>query len=153
MAVKLAGTGSSRYSLGQNSDINVTPFVDIMLVLLIVFMVAIPVATLSINLDLPPATPPPPGQIVKAPTFVSLLDGGQLLIVNPDRGQQTTSLGQLANGLLLNLGPDARTKSVLIRANRTVRYGDFMGVVNQLQADGFYKVALITEGNGAQGST
>ncbi len=124
-----------------------------MLVLLIVFMVAIPVATLSINLDLPPATPPPPGQIVKPPTFVSLLDGGQLLIVNPDRGQQQTSLGQLANGLLLNLGPDARTKSVLIRANRTVRYGDFMGVVNQLQADGFYKVALITEGNGAQGAS
>ncbi len=149
MAVKLASGGSSKYSLGQNSDINVTPFVDIMLVLLIVFMVAIPVATLSINLDLPPATPPPPGQIVKPPTFISLLDGGQMMIVNPDRGQQRTDLSQLANSLLLNLGADARDKPVLIRANRTVRYGDFMAVVNQLQADGFFKVALITEGNGA----
>ncbi len=118
--------------------------------LLIVFMVAIPVATLSINLDLPPATPPPPGAPPpKPPTFISLLDGGQMMIVNPDRGQQRTDLGQLANGLLTNLGPDARSRSVLIRANRTVRYGDFMAVVNQLQADGFYKVALITEGPGA----
>ena len=148
MAVKLAGSGSSKYSLGQNSDINVTPFVDIMLVLLIVFMVAIPVATLSINLDLPPATPPPKGVVPKPPTFISLLDGGRMLIVNPDRGQQNTSLDQLANSLLLNLGPAARDQPVLIRANRTVRYGDFMAVVNQLQADGFFKVALITEGNG-----
>jgi biopolymer transport protein ExbD len=149
MAVKLASGGSSKYDLGQNSDINVTPFVDIMLVLLIVFMVAIPVATLSINLDLPPATPPPPGVKPKPPTFISLLDGGQMLIVNPDRGQQPTNLGSLGAGLLTNLGPDARTQSILIRANRTVRYGDFMAVVNQLQAEGFYKVALITEGPGA----
>ncbi len=148
MAVKLSGGGSSKYNLGQNSDINVTPFVDIMLVLLIVFMVAIPVATLSINLDLPPATPPPKGVVPKPPTFISLLDGGRMLIVNPDRGQQNTSLDQLANSLLLNLGPAARDQPVLIRANRTVRYGDFMAVVNQLQADGFFKVALITEGNG-----
>ena len=152
MAVKLASGGSNRYSLGQNSDINVTPFVDIMLVLLIVFMVAIPVATLAIKIDLPPATPPPPGQHPKPPTFISLLDGGQMVIVNPDRGQQTTSLDQLANGLLLNVGPDARDKSILIRANRSVRYGDFMAVVNQLQADGFFKVALITEGNGGGAS-
>ena len=148
MAAKLAGGAKSKYDLGQNSDINVTPFVDIMLVLLIVFMVAIPVATLSINLDLPPATPPPPGVIPKPPTFISLLDGGRMLIVNPVRGQQNTSLDQLANSLLLNLGPAARDQPVLIRANRTVRYGDFMAVVNQLQADGFFKVALITEGNG-----
>ena len=147
MAAKLAGGAKSKYDLGQNSDINVTPFVDIMLVLLIVFMVAIPVATLSINLDLPPATPPPPGVIPKPPTFISLLDGGRMLIVNPVRGQQNTSLDQLANSLLLNLGPAARDQPVLIRANRSVRYGDFMAVVNQLQADGFFKVALITEGN------
>ena len=148
MAVKLSSGGSSKYSLGQNSDINVTPFVDIMLVLLIVFMVAIPVATLSINLDLPPATPPPPGVHPKPPTFISMLDGGQMIIVNPDRGQQPTSLGQLANALVLNLGANARDQPVLIRANRSVRYGDFMAVVNQLQAEGFFKVALITEGNG-----
>ncbi len=148
MAAKVSGGPKSKYDLGQNSDINVTPFVDVMLVLLIVFMVAIPVATLAIKVDLPPATPPPPGAPPpKPPTFISILDGGQMMIVNPDRGQQRTSLDQLASGLLTNIGADARDKSILIRANRTVRYGDFMAVVNQLQADGFYKVSLITEGN------
>jgi len=148
MAAKLGGGGGKKpFDLGQNADINVTPFVDVMLVLLIVMMVAIPVATLAIKIDLPPATPPPPGVHPKPPTFISLLDGGQIMIVSPDRGQQRTTLDQLANGLLLNLGPDARNQSILIRANRTVRYGDFMAVVNQLQADAFYKVSLITEGN------
>jgi biopolymer transport protein ExbD len=148
MAVKLSSGGGSRYDLGQNADINVTPFVDIMLVLLVVFMVVIPVATLAIKIDLPPATPPPPGAHPKPPTFVSILDGGQLVVVNPDRGQQPTDLAHLASVLYTNVGYDVAHKSVLIRANRTVRYGDFMAVVNQLQADGLYNVALITEGNG-----
>jgi biopolymer transport protein ExbD len=65
MAAKLSGGGGGRFDLGQNSDINVTPFVDVMLVLLIIFMVAIPAATVSVKLDLPPAIPPPPGSKVE----------------------------------------------------------------------------------------
>lgn len=144
MAAKLSSGPKSRYDLGQNSDINVTPFVDIMLVLLIVFMVAIPVATLSIKVDLPPATVT--NTKPKPPTFISVLDGGRLMIVSPERGQQPVTLDGLSNGLLTNLGAGARDQSILIRANRSVRYGDFMAVVNQLQADGYYKVSLITEG-------
>ena len=149
MGVKLASGGGSKYSLGQNADINVTPFVDIMLVLLIVFMVAIPVATQAINLDLPPPEPPPPGQPPpKLPVYVSILDGGQLVVICPDRGQQSTDLSHLAATLYANMSVQAAHKSILIRANRSVRYGDFMSVVNQLQAEGLYNVALITEGNG-----
>ena len=85
----------------------------------------------------------------KPPTFVSLLDGGQIVVVNPDRGQQATDLSHLAAKLYENVGTEAAHHSILIRANRTVRYGEFMAVVNQLQADGLYNVALITEGNGA----
>jgi len=148
MAGKVSGGKKSRYDLGQNSDINVTPFVDVMLVLLIVFMVAIPVATLAIKVDLPPATVSPTHP--KPPTFISMYKTGQIVIHNGERStDQTTTLEQLSNGLVSNLGADARTQSILIRADRQVRYGDFMGVVNQLQADGFYKVSLITEGNGA----
>jgi biopolymer transport protein ExbD len=62
MAAKLSGGGGDRYSLGQNSEINVTPFVDILLVLLIIFMVAVPMAVTSIKIDLPPASPPPSGR-------------------------------------------------------------------------------------------
>ena len=59
MGSKLAGpAGQGGKTIAQNADINVTPFVDIMLVLLIIFMVAAPMATVSIKLDLPPATPP-----------------------------------------------------------------------------------------------
>jgi biopolymer transport protein ExbD len=149
MAIKLAGGGGSKYGLNQNADINVTPFVDIMLVLLIVFMVAIPVATQAIILDLPPPEPPKPGEPPPPPpTYVSILDGGQLVVVSPARGQQPTDLSHLAATLFANMTAQAAHKSILIRANRSVRYGDFMAVVNQLQAEGLYNVAVITEGPG-----
>ena len=66
MAAKLAGGGGGRYSLGQNSEINVTPFVDILLVLLIIFMVAAPLLSRPIALDLPTHSPkpPPPPEVV-----------------------------------------------------------------------------------------
>ena len=58
MAAKIGGGGGGKFDLGQNSDMNVTPFVDVMLVLLIIFMVTAPLATVSVKIDLPPATPP-----------------------------------------------------------------------------------------------
>ena len=94
MGAKLAGSGGSKYSLGQNSDINVTPFVDILLVLLIIFMVAVPMATVSIKLDLPPAVPPPPGAKPKEPTFISISKTGDLFI-----GGNATSLDRLGADL------------------------------------------------------
>jgi biopolymer transport protein ExbD len=143
MGAKLGGGGGGKFDLGQNSDINVTPFVDVMLVLLIIFMVAIPAATVSIKLDLPPAIPPPPGTKIKEPTLINIQQGGALYI-----GEQPTNLITLAGDLTRELtkqnemGPDAR---VYIRADRTVRYGDFMAVMNTLQENGFYQIALINE--------
>ena len=137
MGAKLAGSGGSKYSLGQNSDLNVTPFVDILLVLLIIFMVAVPMATVSIKLDLPPAVPPPPGAKPKEPTFISISKTGDLFI-----GGNATSLDRLGADLSAKID---RNEAVFIRADREVHYKDFMGVVNQLQTDGFYKVALINE--------
>src|SRR6201996_9398746 len=81
MAAKLGGAKGGKYSLGQNSDINVTPFVDIMLVLLIIFMVSIPPATIAIKVDLPPAlnNPNPPKT---KPTYISIHQDGQIVIVD-----------------------------------------------------------------------
>src|SRR5689334_7351363 len=90
MGAKLGGGGGNKFDLGQNSDMNVTPFVDVMLVLLIIFMVSIPAATVSIKLDLPPAIPPPPGTIVKEPILVNIQQGGALFI-----GDRATSLDGL----------------------------------------------------------
>ena len=146
MAAKVGGGGGGKYDLGQNSDINVTPFVDVMLVLLIVMMVAVPVATLAIKVDLPPAVASP--NKPKPPTFIEVFPNGQIDVFNGEKGQhQPTTLAYLAGSLFQNLGPGARTQSILIRADRATRYGDFMAVVNQLQTDGFYKVSLIIEGN------
>jgi biopolymer transport protein ExbD len=140
MGAKLGGGGGGKFDLGQNSDINVTPFVDVMLVLLIIFMVSIPVATVSIKLDLPPAIPPPPGTIVKEPTFINIQTGALFI------GQLPTTLDTLSADLGRVLAvPNPLEERVYIRADRDVRYGDFMAVMNQLQDSGYYQVALISE--------
>jgi biopolymer transport protein ExbD len=145
MGAKLGGGGGGRFDLGQNSDINVTPFVDVMLVLLIIFMVAIPAATVSIKLDLPPAVPPPPGTKVKEPVLINLQAGGSIFV-----GDHATSLDTLIPDLSAKLSADDPTipapqQRVYIRADKSVRYGDFMAVMNTLQGNGFYQVALINE--------
>src|SRR5947208_16439628 len=145
MGAKLGGGGGGKFDLGQNSDINVTPFVDVMLVLLIIFVVAIPAATVSIKLDLPPAIPPPPGTKVKEPVLINVQQGGGVFI-----GETPTNLDNLPADLSKKLAADDPTlpptqQRVYIRADKTVRYGDFMSVMNTLQGNGFYQVALINE--------
>jgi biopolymer transport protein ExbD len=145
MAAKLSGGGGRRFDLGQNSDINVTPFVDVMLVLLIIFMVSIPAATVSIKLDLPPAIPPPPGAKVEEPVLINIQQGGAVYI-----GDRATSQDGLVADLSQTLSQKDPSKAptdqrVYIRADRQVRYGDFMAVMNILQGNGFYQVALINE--------
>ena len=145
MAAKVGAKGGGKFDLGQNSDINVTPFVDVMLVLLIIFMVSIPAATVSIRLDLPPAVPPPPGTKVKEPTLINLQAGRKIFI-----GEVPTSLDALIADLSRQLVIDdpelpPTEQRVYIRADRDVRYGEFMEVMNDLQGNGFYQVALINE--------
>ncbi|MDZ4373827.1 MAG: biopolymer transporter ExbD [Phenylobacterium sp.] len=145
MGAKVGGGGGGKFDLGQNSDMNVTPFVDVMLVLLIIFMVSIPAATVSIKLDLPPAIPPPPGTVVKEPTLINIQRGRAVFI-----GEQGSSLERLIPDLSARLTLDDPTippteQRVYIRADRDVVYGDFMAVMNTLQGNGFYQVALINE--------
>ena len=140
MAAKLGGKTGGKYGLGQNSDINVTPFVDVMLVLLIIFMVSIPAATLAVKLDLPPAVDNP-AQVLKKPIYISIVSDTQIAIVDTP-----TTLDNLTNDLAGRLAvPDPKNETVLIRANKDVHYEQFMSVINKLQSDGFYKVSLITE--------
>jgi biopolymer transport protein ExbD len=152
MAAALAGGGKkNKFDLGQNSDINVTPFVDVMLVLLIIFMVTAPLATVSIKLDLPPAKAPPANQKQKPPTYISI-DNTGALSVSFATGPESTEMRPVANleglsaALAQSLGvPNPTGERVFIRAEQHVKYRRFMDVLNQLQSDGYLKIGLISE--------
>ncbi len=139
MAARLKSHVGDKYALGQNADINVTPFVDILLVLLIIFMVAVPLATVAIKVDLPPAVAPQTP--TKKPVFISIQKSGDLYIAD-----KQTSLTTLASDLSGAFGvPNATDQTVMIRADKDVKYNTFMGVVNKLQETGFFKIGLISE--------
>ena len=145
MAAKIGGGGGGKFDLGQNSDMNVTPFVDVMLVLLIIFMVVAPLATTSIRIDLPPATPPKDDK-GKPPTFISIQDSGQIFVSMGKTALKPSSMAGLASDLPVSLGVSNPTNErIFIRADRHVRYRQFMDVINQLQLDGYYKIGLIAE--------
>ncbi|MEG1452192.1 biopolymer transporter ExbD [Brevundimonas sp.] len=139
MGAKLGGNSGG---VSQNSEINVTPFVDIMLVLLIIFMVAAPMATVSIKLDLPPAVPSASNDKPKEPVYVSIQDGGDLYIAD-----QKTSLATLAADVCAAQGAVAncREERVFVRAQADVKYNQFMEVMNTLQENGMFKVGLLNE--------
>ena len=139
MATKIKQQGGKVEEL--NSDMNVTPFVDVMLVLLIIFMVAAPRATVSIRLDLPPASPPPPGEELKEPVFISIQDDTSLYVVDEE-----TTLENLIPAVNAALAvPNPREERIFVRANPDVMYERFMEVMNTLQANGYYKVGLLNE--------
>jgi TonB system transport protein ExbD (group 1) len=138
MAAKLSGSGGDKYNIEQNHDINVTPFVDVMLVLLIIFMVCAPLAIPSVKVDLPPAV----AQASKSPpkpVYITIEQNGNLHI-----GDHPTTLDDMGGDLKDAIGKrDPTRERVFIRADKETIYGDFMGVMNKLQDNGFYSVALI----------
>ena len=140
MGAKLSGPGGQGgKTIEQNADINVTPFVDIMLVLLIIFMVAAPMATVSMKLDLPPAEEPK--TIQKDPVYITVQESGSLFIA----GRQT-SLATLPADVCTALGGgDCRDQRVFVRAEPEVSYDRFMAVMNGLYGNGFTQVGLLNE--------
>jgi len=138
MAARLSAPGGA-FAIPQNAEINVTPFVDVMLVLLIIFMVAIPAATVSVKVDLPQAAAS--AEPTLPPTYVSLQQDGGLYI-----GDTPTTLAALPTDLARTLASaHPRAERIYIRADAGVRYGAFMTVMNTLKADGYERVALVSE--------
>jgi biopolymer transport protein ExbD len=140
MGAKLGGAGGGKFSIQQNSEINVTPFVDVMLVLLIIFMVAAPLATVSVKLELPAAVAPV-SQNPPKPIYISIQINGDLHV-----GDFRTDLSVLGGDLRKQIGKrEPEKERIYIRADKGVLYGTFMRVMNTLQDEGFYSVALIGE--------
>ena len=148
MAAKLSGGGKRKFELGQNADINVTPFVDVMLVLLIIFMVTAPLATVSIKIDIPPAKAPTTP--TKPPTYISIANDGSLSVsfaTGPTTTEMhPTTIDTMSAMVGQSLGTaNPKAEQVFIRADPHVKYSIFMSVVNRLQIDGYYKIGLISE--------
>ncbi|MEE4138784.1 TonB system transport protein ExbD [Pseudomonas viridiflava] len=122
--------------LAENHEINVTPFIDVMLVLLIIFMVAAPLATVDIKVDLPASTATPQPRPEK-PIFLSVKTDESLYL-----GEEKVAREQIGQVL------DARTKGkkdtmIFFQADKGVDYGDLMDVMNSLRGAGYLKVGLV----------
>lgn len=118
-------------------EINVTPFIDVMLVLLIIFMVAAPLATVNVPLDLPVSSAQAqPEQ--QEPVVVSLRADLRVFV-----GEAEVERAALSGTLHTALGGD-RDARVFLRADKTVPYGELMILMNTLREQGYQKVALVT---------
>ncbi|PZT96279.1 biopolymer transporter ExbD [Brevundimonas sp.] len=140
MAAKLSSGGGGKYHIEANSDINVTPFVDIMLVLLIIFMVAAPLASVSVPVELPTAVAKPAPNPPK-PVYISIQNDGDVFV--GDFRSSTATLGEDLKEQIGSRNP--ADERIFIRGDQNTRYGDFMQVMNALQDNGFYSVALVGE--------
>ena len=122
--------------LAEVHDINVTPFIDVMLVLLIIFMVAAPLATVDVPVDLPASTAQPQ-QRPNNPVYLTLKADGSLSL-----GDNPLPRDQLAAALASATGGD-KEQRIFLRGDRAVRYGDVMLLMNDLRAAGYLKIALL----------
>ncbi|HEU4659274.1 MAG TPA: protein TolR [Pseudolabrys sp.] len=125
---------------GVMSEINVTPMVDVMLVLLIIFMVSAPLLTVGVPIDLPKTEAKSLGQD-KEPLTISVNDKGEIYLQNSEIkiDELIPKLQAIAEA---RGGTDAR---LYVRGDKKVDYGTMMKVMGRLSAAGFHRVALVTE--------
>jgi biopolymer transport protein ExbD len=122
--------------LVEAHEINVTPFIDVMLVLLIIFMVAAPLSTVDIHVDLPVSTAKPQPRPDK-PLYLTIKSDLSLNI-----GNDAIPRAQLASAIEAATQAD-KNKRLFLRADQTVPYGELMNVLNMLRAAGYVKIALV----------
>ncbi len=123
-------------------EINVTPFIDVMLVLLIIFMVAAPLATVDVKVDLPVSNAAPAPKPDR-PVFLSIQDDGRMLV-----GEATVTEATLGASIEKATSGD-RDQRVFLRADKTVQYDTIMQAMNVLRAAGYVHVALVGAESGA----
>ena len=123
------------------SEINVTPFVDVMLVLLVVFMITAPLLTVGVPIDLP-KTAASTLQGSEEPLTVSIDDKGKIYL------QKTLVKQEELVARMLAISENLTSRRIFVRGDRLVDYGTVMEVMGSLNAAGFNKVALVTEAPG-----
>ena len=132
----MAARLDDRDDLSETHEINVTPFIDVILVLLIIFMIAAPLSTVDVAVDLPTsnATPNPPPQ---KPITLTLKSDHSLRLENDP-------LSRDALAAALDRASDSdKERRIFLRADKTVAYGDLMDLMNDLRAAGYLKIGLV----------
>ena len=141
--VASGSSGGRRGRRGRRSvmsEINVTPFVDVMLVLLIVFMVSAPLLTVGVPLDLPQSQAKSMDQD-REPLTVSVNDHGQIYLQN----SEITAEELVPKLKAITDARGGLDERVYVRGDKKVDYGTVMKVMGRLSAAGFRRVALVTE--------
>jgi biopolymer transport protein TolR len=141
MSIK-AGGGGRRRSRGSRhapmSEINVTPMVDVMLVLLIIFMVAAPLLTVGVPIELPQSQ----GKQLESnhePLTISVSSNGDVFI-----GETKVALDEIAEKLKA-IAKNGVDEQIFVRGDKGISYGQVMLVMGRISAGGFKKVSLVTE--------
>jgi biopolymer transport protein ExbD len=136
MAARIGSTNESDDDLAETHEINVTPFIDVILVLLIIFMVAAPLATVDVPVDLPSSTATPQPKPDK-PLYLTVKSDLSLVVGDNPVGEAElgATLDQATSG--------DRDQRIFLRADKNVDYGDLMNVMNDLRTSGYLKIALV----------
>lgn len=124
--------------LAEAHEINVTPFIDVILVLLIIFMVAAPLSTVDLPVDLPTSTAQPQKKPDK-PTYVTIAAD---LAVSLD--EASVKRVDLVGALDAHPSEQGKERRIFLRADKAVPYGELMDVLERLRKGGYLKVALVT---------
>jgi biopolymer transport protein TolR len=142
MGIALEGAGATRRGRKSyrklNSEINVTPFVDVMLVLLIVFMVAAPLLTVGVPIELP-ETKAKPMQGDTEPLTVTVAADGKVFL------QETEVALDTLVPKLQAIAENGYDERIFVRGDKAVGYGEVMQVMGALNAAGFRRIGLITD--------
>ncbi len=147
MAVSVQAAGRDRRRAGRvrrrpMAEINVTPMVDVMLVLLIIFMVAAPLLTVGVPIELPETAATALPTPEEEPLTLSMAPDGSILVQDTE-----VARGELV-GLLTSVSAERDSREIYLRADGTIPYEEVMQVMGALNAAGFNDIGLVTDQGG-----
>ena len=149
MSTRPAGGKSRRHRRGSHapmSEINVTPFVDVMLVLLIIFMVAAPLLTAGVPLELPSAKGKQLQSQKSEPVVVSVTREGQIYLGDEqENAMALEALTPKLKSIMAARGGDGGEQPIFVRGDEAVPYGTVARVMVEIREAGFRKLSLVTQ--------